>query len=140
MGNRGADGISERILDYGARIIKVVEALPNTLVGRRIADQVLRSGLSVAANFEEAQAAESTADFAHKLQIALKEAREAKYWLRVVSKAEKLPQRRLELLVDESDQLVAMLSKAVAKAKGKAKPRETAPVEDAAKGEEGGKR
>jgi len=69
--------LSERILDYGTRIIKVVEALPNTLVGRRISDQLLRSGLSVGANFEEAQAAESTADFAHKLQIALKEAREA---------------------------------------------------------------
>ncbi len=80
------------------------------------------------ANVEEAQAAESTADFAHKLQIALKEAREAKYWLRVVSKAEKLPRQRLELLVDESDQLVAMLSKAVAKAKGKAKQRDPAPA------------
>jgi four helix bundle protein len=48
--------LSERILDYGTRVIKVVEALPNTLVGRRIADQLLRSGLSVGANFEEAQA------------------------------------------------------------------------------------
>lgn len=118
--------LGERILDYGTSIIKVGEALPNTLVARRIADQLLRSGLSVGANFEEAQAAESAADFAHKLQIALKEAREAKYWLRVVS--EKLPRQRLELLVDESDQLVAMLSKAVAKAKGKAKQRETAPA------------
>ena len=113
--------LGERILDYGTRIIKVVEALPKTLVGRRIRDQLLRSGLSVGANFEEAQGAESRADFVHKLQIALKEARETHYWLRVIAKAETLPYHRLAPLVDESNQLVAMLSKAVARAKGKAK-------------------
>jgi four helix bundle protein len=113
--------LSERILDFGARIVRVVGFLPNTLVGRRIGDQLLRSGLSVGANFEEAQAAESRADFAHKLQIALKEKREARYWLRLISKAGTVPARRLEPLLDESNQLVAMLSKAVARAKGRAK-------------------
>ncbi len=87
--------LSERILDYGARIIKVVQALPKTLVGRRIGDQLLCSGLSVGANFEEAQAAESRADFVHKLQIALKELRETNYWLRVVAKAGPLPTQGL---------------------------------------------
>jgi four helix bundle protein len=46
--------LDERILEYGTRIIKVVESLPKTLVGRTIGDQVLRSGLSVGANFQEA--------------------------------------------------------------------------------------
>jgi four helix bundle protein len=113
--------LSERILDFGVRVVKVVGSLPNTLAGRRIGDQLLRSALSVGANFEEAQAAESQADFAHKLQIALKEMREARYWLRVISKAGTLPPRRLESLIDEACQLVAMLSKAVARARGKAK-------------------
>jgi 23S rRNA-intervening sequence protein len=63
--------LGERILEYGVRIIKVVESLPKTLVGRRIGDQLLRSGTSVGANFEEAQAAESRDDFVHKLQVAL---------------------------------------------------------------------
>ncbi len=72
--------LSERILDYAVRIIKVVESLPKTLVGRRIGDQLLRSGTSVGANFEEAQAAESRDDFVHKLQVALKELRESNYW------------------------------------------------------------
>jgi len=44
-----------RLLDYGARIIKLVEALPKTVAGRRIGDQLLRCGTSVGANFEEAQ-------------------------------------------------------------------------------------
>jgi four helix bundle protein len=55
------------------------------------------------------------------LQIALKEVRETTYWLHVIAKAEVLPWKRLASLIDESHQLVAMLSKAVAKAKGKAK-------------------
>src|SRR5690349_3468361 len=114
--------LSERILEYGARIIKVVESLPPNLVGRRVGDQLLRSGLSVGANFEEAQAGESRADFAHKLQIALKELREACYWLRLIAKAGTLPSQRLMPLIDESNQLIAMLSKACAKTKGTSKP------------------
>ena len=114
--------LSARILEYGVRTINVVESLPNTLVSRRIGHQLLRSGTSVGANFEEAQGAESKDDFVHKLQIALKELRESNYWLRLLAGAGKLPKPRLEPLLDESNQLVALLSKAVAKVKGKAKP------------------
>jgi len=113
--------LKERLLEFGARIVTLVEALPRTLVGRRIGDQLLRSGTSVGANYEEAQAAESKEDFVHKLQVALKEAREANYWLRLLAKSRKLPPERLASILDESSQLRAMLSKAVARAKGKAK-------------------
>ncbi len=113
--------LNERLLEYGARIIKLVESLPRTLVGKRIGDQLLRSGTSVGANYEEAQGAESKGDFAHKLQIALKEVRESNYWLRLLAKAGTLLPERLTELIDESTQLRAMLSKAVATAKGKAK-------------------
>ena len=113
--------LNERLLEYGARIIKLVESLPRSLVGKRIGDQLLRSGTSVGANYEEAQGAESKGDFAHKLQIALKEVRESNYWLRLLAKAGTLPPERLTELIDESTQLRAMLSKAVATAKGKAK-------------------
>ena len=74
----GRPTLSDRILKHGTRVIRVVESLPNTLVGRRIGDQLVRSALSVGANFEEAQGAGSRADFANKLRIALKELREAK--------------------------------------------------------------
>lgn len=113
--------LSERILEYGTRIVKVVGSMPKTLAGRRIADQLLTCGLSVGANFEEAQAAESHNDFVHKLQIALKELRESGYWLKVVSRSGLLPEKRLAPLLDESGQLVRMLSKGVARAKGKAR-------------------
>ena len=113
--------IEERLLDYSARVIKLVEALPKTLVGRRIADQLLRSAMSAGANYEEAQGAESKEDFTHKLQIALKELRESGYWLRLLVRSGKVTIKRMGALIDESDQLRAMLSKAVATAKGKTK-------------------
>jgi four helix bundle protein len=115
------EDVSERFLQYGVRVINVVESLPKTLAGRRIGDQLLRSGVSVGAHYEEAQGAESREDFVHKLQIALKELRESNYWLRLLAKANKIPVDRLSRLVDESNQLRAMLSKAVATTKGKAK-------------------
>jgi len=114
--------IGERLLDYSARLIKLVDALPNTLVGRRIADQLLRSAMSAGANYEEAQGAESKEDFTHKLQIALKELRESGYWLQLLVRSGKIPINKMDRLIDESNQLRAMISKAVATAKGKAKP------------------
>jgi len=111
--------VSERLLDYAARAIRVVEWLPRTVVGRRVGDQLLRSSISVGANYEEAQGAESREDFVHKLQIALKELRESNYWLRLLVKAEIVPSNRLSAILDESNQLRAMLSKVVATTKGK---------------------
>ena len=110
--------LAERLLDYGARIVKLVSALPTTLIGRRIGDQLLRSGMAVGANYEEAHAAESKPDFVHKLQVALKELRESNYWLRLLAKTEIVPADRLGPLLDESNQLRAILSKAVATSKG----------------------
>lgn len=114
--------LDERLLEYGARIIRLVESLPKNLTGRRIGDQLLRSGTSAGANYEEAQGAESKDDFVHKLHISLKELRESNYWLRMLVKAGTVPPQRMASLLDEPDELRAMLSKALATAKGKAKP------------------
>ena len=116
--------LDERLLVYGATIVKLVESLPSTIAGRRIGDQLLRSGTSVGANFEEAQGAEPKNDFAHKLQIALKELRESNYWLRLLAKTEMLPQATLVVVIDESAQLTAILSKSIATVKGTAKTKE----------------
>jgi four helix bundle protein len=114
--------LSQRLLNFAVRIVKIVEALPKTIAGKRIGDQLLRSGTSVGANYEEAQGAESSNDSVHKLQISLKEARESNYWLRLVAGAALLPKDKLTEILDESDQLCRILSKAVATAKGTAKP------------------
>ena len=114
---KGRD-LEERLLEYGARIIRLVESLPSTLVGRWIADQLLRSATSAGANYEEARGAESREDFVHKMQIALKELRESHYWLLLLVKSGKVPTERMADLLDESVQIRAILSKSVATAKG----------------------
>ncbi len=113
--------LNERLLEYGARTIKLVESLPRSLDGGRIGDQQLQSGTSVGTNYEEAQAAESRRDSVHKLQIALKELRESKYWLRLLVRAGVFAPPKMADLLGESKQLRAILSKAVATAKGKSK-------------------
>jgi len=77
--------------------------------------------MAVSANYEEAQGAESRTDFAHKLQIALKELRESNCWLRLLAEAGKMPPDRLADIIDESKQLRAILSKAVVTTKAKMK-------------------
>ncbi len=113
--------LGDRLLDYAVRIIKVVESLPQTLVGRRIGDQLLRCGTVIGAHYQEAQGAESREDFVHKLQIALKELRESNYWLRLLGKSGKVQEKKLAGILDESRQLRAILSKAVATTKGKSR-------------------
>ncbi|HVT30688.1 MAG TPA: four helix bundle protein [Lacipirellulaceae bacterium] len=80
------DDLCERFLDFADRVCSVVESLPDTRLGRRIEDQLLRSGTSPLGNYEDACAAESKNDFAHKLGICLKEVRESRAWLRLTAR------------------------------------------------------
>jgi four helix bundle protein len=113
--------LGERLLEYAARSIKLVKSLPNTLVGRRLGDQLLRSATSAGANYEEARAAESKDDFAQKLQVALKEMRESNYWLRLPVMSSEVSAERMAGLIEESNQLRPILSKSVVTAKGTSK-------------------
>ena len=70
--------MEERLLEYAARIVRLVEKLPNTRAGNHVAGQLLRSGTSALPNHAEAQAAESRKDFVHKLKICHKELRESR--------------------------------------------------------------
>ena len=76
-----ADAIQRRLIDFGARTTRVAKLLPRSGEGRHIAQQLLRCGLAAAPNDAEARAAESRADFIHKLRIVLKELDETKSWL-----------------------------------------------------------
>ena len=111
------DILSDRLLDLAACVGNVVDALPDTRLGRHIASQLVRSGTSPLPNYEEARGAESRADFVHKLNIALKELRESRAWLRLIIRAELLPAARLEELLDEATQLCNIVAKSVVTAK-----------------------
>ncbi|MBM4047994.1 MAG: four helix bundle protein [Planctomycetes bacterium] len=117
------DELSERLLDFAARTGKVVDALPDTRLGRHIAGQLVRCGTAPGPNYEEGCAAESREDFAHKLNICLKELRESRFWLRLIVKAQLLPEKRLAVLLDECRQLCNIFGKSVATAKAKGRKR-----------------
>jgi four helix bundle protein len=80
------------------------------MVGRTIARQLLRSGTSVGANLEEASAAQSKPDFLSKCSIAAKEARETRYWLRLLTASNHISQDQLAPLVAEAGEIVAILT------------------------------
>ncbi|MBI1368735.1 MAG: four helix bundle protein [Planctomycetes bacterium] len=109
--------LSERLLDFAARAGRVTDALPETRLGRHIANQLVRSGTSPAPNYEEACAAESRADFVHKLSISLKELRESRSWLRLIIRSQLLPNEKLADLLDECEQLCNILGQSIITAK-----------------------
>lgn len=108
---RGGEDIRFRA-EYAIRIARLYRALDSDRdgVGRVLSRQLLRSGTSVGANLREAQAGESRADFIHKIMIAQKEARESLYWLELLSATGCCASERLEPLIRETDELIAILS------------------------------
>jgi methylmalonyl-CoA/ethylmalonyl-CoA epimerase len=100
---------------------KIVDALPDTRMGRHVAGQLVRCGTSAPPNYDEGCNAESRADFIHKLSIALKEQRETLGWLRFIPIAELLPPARMTESIDECLQLCRILGKSVGTAKGEHK-------------------
>ncbi|MBI5196724.1 MAG: four helix bundle protein [Nitrospirae bacterium] len=111
--------LTERLLDFTVRIIKLVNSLPKTNVGRHIAGQILRSGTSPGSNYEEACGAESRADFVHKLGIVLKELKETRFWLKIIFHAQILVPQRVDPLLKEVEELCAIIAKSIVTAKNK---------------------
>lgn len=115
--NRKYD-LEDRLLDFSVRIIKVVEALPNTLVENHIAGQLLRCGTSAAPNYGEAQGAESRKDFIHKMKIALKELRETKVWLNIIQrKMFDKRSKKLEAIITKTNELICIFVTSIKTAK-----------------------
>lgn len=114
------DDIGERLVGLAVRIVKVSAAIEKSAAGRIIAGQVVRSGTSAGANYEEARGAESRADFRHKLGIALKELRETRYWLKVIRGSGLLPPAKLDALLDETDQLCKIVGQSLVTTNSKA--------------------
>jgi len=111
--------LARRLTEFAARIGKVVDALPDTRLGRHIAAQLVRCGTAGGPNYAEARAAESKKDFVHKMAISLKELRESEYWLDLIVCAELLPEMRLSPLLDENDELIAIFVSSITTAKSR---------------------
>ncbi len=114
--------LEERLLEYAALIVRLVEKLPNTRAGNHLASQLLRSGTSSLPNHGEAEGAESRNDFIHKLGICHKELRESRRWLRLIQRVPLLTDAvELEELLRETDELVRIFAASIRTARSNAK-------------------
>ena len=123
-----SDNLSERFVVFVVNIIKLEKQLCKTYSGRHIYGQLFRAGTSTGANYEEARAGESKADFFHKMQIVLKELRESHYWINLIRESKLIPPENevLIILFNESIELANITAKSVITAKsnsGKTPPR-----------------
>ncbi len=116
---QSGEDLAERLLCFALRIINLVNTLPRTLTGRHIGGQLLRSGTSPGSNYEEARGAESRADFIHKLGVVLKELKERRFWLRLIERSEIIHSKNVEPLIQECQELCAVIAKSILTARKK---------------------
>src|SRR4051794_2929891 len=98
--------IHERTFDFAVKIVefcRTLESIPSNWI---LSKQLTKSGTSVGANVEEAQGAQSKSDFIAKMSIALKEARETNFWLRVIKKSKASNSETLTFLIEESNEIM----------------------------------
>ena len=106
--------LEDRLLDYAASIVRIVDALPKTKAAAHVGGQLLRSGTSPLFNHGEAQAAESPGDFVHKLSICLKELRETKRALRLILLVPLAEEpHEVESCLKETEELILIFSASI---------------------------
>ena len=106
-----ADDFKKRTKQFALRILKLVEALPNTVAGRTIAGQLVRAGTSVGSNYRAACRGRSKAEFIAKLGIVEEEADESAYWLELIIEGALLNAPLVQPLLDEANELTRMTAK-----------------------------
>ena len=111
--------LKERFRQFSLRIIKIVDAMPNTISGNAIAKQIVRSGTSPAANYRAACLAKSDKDFINKLKIVEEEIDETSHWLSIIIDTNMLPKVRVQDFYDESLELGKIITKSITTAKNK---------------------
>ncbi len=113
--------IGERAFEFAVRILKLSRRIwTRGPEGRHIAGQLMRCGTSVGANAEEAQEAQTKADFVFKLSVSRKECRETRYWLRLAIAVDIVVAAEVEWEWKESGELLAMLRSAIMSAQASA--------------------
>ena len=101
--------IEERSFNFAIRIVKLKDYLTTEKKEFDLSRQILRSGMSIGANVSEAQQAQSQADFLAKMNIALKETAETKYWLKLLNATNKLTEKETESILTECIEIEKIL-------------------------------
>mgnify|MGYP001797368133 CR=1 FL=1 len=105
------DNISaDKSFQFGLRIIKLFLHLKQKKIERDLCSQLLRSGTSIGANIEEAIGGSSRKDFIHKLEIAYREARETRYWLRLLKESDLLEIKLANSLLEDCEEILKILT------------------------------
>ena len=109
----------ERLLKFAVRIIILASKLPKTPAGFTIAGQLIKAGTSIGANAEEAQDASSIKDFIQKLSISLREAKETRYWLKIIRESRLLDANLIDKELIECEEIIAILITSIKSSKAK---------------------
>ena len=109
--------LEERTYEFALRVIKLTKALPDDRESRHIANQLFRSGTSVAANYRASRKGKSKKDFISKLGIVLEEADESHFWLSIIIDTNLLPREKVIALLQEADELAAIFTQSINTAK-----------------------
>lgn len=102
-----------RTKTFAVRIVRLYSALPKDTAAQVMGRQLLRSGTSVGAHYREARRARSPAEFISKIEVALQELEETEYWLELLIECEIVGANRLDALLSEIRELLAMLTSSV---------------------------
>jgi len=109
--------IFKRAKEFALRIIKLYCSLPNHKAVQVMGGQFLRSGTSLGAHLREARRGRSKAEYISKVQLGLQELDECQYWLELLKESRLVINREIDLLIKESDELIAILTTCVKKEK-----------------------
>jgi four helix bundle protein len=109
--------LEDRLVKFACFCLEICELLPNTKSGQNLEYQLSKSSTSSALVYGEAQAAESKADFIHKVKIVLKELRESRINLRIIIEKPVLTNDKLHVVLKEANELIAIFLKSVETAK-----------------------
>jgi four helix bundle protein len=102
--------LKNRTKSFALRVINLVEALPKSIKGRAIANQLIRSGTSVAANYRAACRARSKAQFISKIGTVEEEADENALWMELIIEGKLLSERKVRNLHTEASEIVAIMA------------------------------
>ncbi len=109
--------LEDRLVDFAVAALHVCDLLPNSRAGQNLEHQLSKSGTSAALNYGEAQAAESSDDFIHKIKVVLKELRETRICYKIILKKMLPDNQVVSLALNETNQLIAIFLKSIDTAK-----------------------
>ena len=106
--------LEERLIDFSVLIIMITDKLPKKKAATHLSGQLIRSSISCALNYGEAQAGESKKDFIHKMKIVLKELRESYIGLRILDRTRIIYQDpKLEIALKETNELISIFTRSI---------------------------